>query len=264
MQRGAFDQLIAPLDPPKLRLSLQRAYEFRSAETKLESFLSAQTAARDRARGNTRKMRPAPRPAPSVPRAARRATRRPGPSQLAVGFVLGCVLFFAGLVAVRTILLGMSDALASAGLAADSAAAAPSLGVANEAKDSRAGAFATERQRPFAATADFTQRPFESDRSEPSVLGSSLPGYEPAAIAERVAPRYSAAALERHLEGTVRIRAVIGIDGTTHGLARMSGDPVLAQIAMDAIALWRYAPATVDGVPVESEVIIPVNFQLPN
>jgi outer membrane biosynthesis protein TonB len=44
----------------------------------------------------------------------------------------------------------------------------------------------------------------------------------------------------------------------------VSGDPLLAQIAMDAVALWRYAPATVDGEPVESEVIIPIDFHLPD
>jgi outer membrane biosynthesis protein TonB len=44
----------------------------------------------------------------------------------------------------------------------------------------------------------------------------------------------------------------------------VSGDPALAQIAMDAIALWRYQPAALDGEPVESEVIIPIEFQLPN
>jgi outer membrane biosynthesis protein TonB len=62
----------------------------------------------------------------------------------------------------------------------------------------------------------------------------------------------------------VRIRAVIGKDGVPRGLASVSGDPLLAQIAMDAVALWRYAPATVDGQPVESEVIIPIDFHLPD
>ena len=57
---------------------------------------------------------------------------------------------------------------------------------------------------------------------------------------------------------------MIGVDGVPRGIARLSGDPTLAQIAIDAVALWRYAPATLDGQPVESEVIIPVDFQLPD
>jgi CheY-like chemotaxis protein len=35
MQRGAYERLTAPLKMPHLRLALQRAYEFRLAETKL-------------------------------------------------------------------------------------------------------------------------------------------------------------------------------------------------------------------------------------
>src|SRR4029077_13627964 len=116
MQRGAYDKSTAPLNMPQLRLTLQRAYEFRLAETKLESFLTAQTVAKEGPRKVRRQgVRPSATPvraAVAAPRAARRARPHSAPSRLAVGFVLGCVLFFAGLVAVRTILTGMGDALA--------------------------------------------------------------------------------------------------------------------------------------------------------
>lgn len=56
----------------------------------------------------------------------------------------------------------------------------------------------------------------------------------------------------------------VGTDGSPHDLARVSGDATLAQIAMDAVSLWRYQPAMVDGRPVESEVIVPIDFHLPN
>ena len=261
MLHGAYDNLTAPLNMPQLRLALQRAYEFRSAETKLESFLSQQTAERERLQGaKTRKARSAPRnarPIPVAPRPVRRPTQRPGPSLLAVGFLLGCVLFFAGLVAVRTILVGMGDALASASFAADSGGAAPVGKIP-------AGTFATRHARPVANAAGFTQRAFDTELNSPAGLNSSLSGYEPPVVLERVEPRYSALASARRLQGTVRIRAVIGTDGSPSGLARVSGDPTLARIAMDAIALWRYQPAMVDGEAVESEVIVPIDFQLPN
>lgn len=117
------------------------------------------------------------------------------------------------------------------------------------------GALDPDSAHPFRA---------EAELAAPARPHSSLPGYEPAAIIERVTPRYSLEARTQHLQGTVRIRAVIGKDGVPRGLARVSGDPLLAQIAMDAVALWRYAPATVDGEPVESEVIIPIDFHLPD
>jgi TonB family protein len=255
MLHGAYDKLTAPLNMPQLRLALQRAYELRSAETKLESFLSRQTAERLRGSKILRKSQPAPRaarPAPAPPRHMRRPVQRPSPSLLAAGFVLGCLLFLAGLFAVRTILVGMGDALASAGIAGDSGgtAAVPNTPVST-------GAFASHGTRPVANAAGFTQRAFDDE-------SNSLSGYASAVILERVEPRYSALASTRRLQGTVRIRAIIGTDGSPRGLARVSGDPTLAQIAMDAIALWRYQPAALDGEPVESEVIIPIEFQLPN
>jgi protein TonB len=117
------------------------------------------------------------------------------------------------------------------------------------------GALDPDSAHPFRA---------EVELAAPARLHSSLPGYEPAAIIERVTPRYSLEARAQHLQGTVRIRAVIGKDGVPRRLARVSGDPLLAQIAMDAVALWRYAPATLDGQPVGSEVIIPIDFHLPD
>jgi TonB family protein len=271
MQRGAYERLTAPLKMPHLRLALQRAYEFRLAEAKLENFLTQQTATHENPRtAPKRKARPAARAAAAAPRPVRRS-RPVAPSRLAVGFVLGCVLFFAGLVAVRTILSGMGDALASAGFAADPGAA-PSGGAL--AGEPHSNSFSTSHFWPLTATSEVgkgaldpaSAHPFreEAELPAPARLHSSLPGYEPAAIIERITPRYSLEARAQHLQGTVRIRAVIGKDGVPRGLARVSGDPLLAQIAMDAVALWRYAPATVDGEPVESEVIIPIDFHLPD
>jgi TonB family protein len=271
MQRGAYERLTAPLKMPQLRLSLQRAYEFRLAEAKLENFLTQQTATHENPRtAPKRKARPAARAAAAAPRPVRRS-RPVAPSRLAVGFVLGCVLFFAGLVAVRTILSGMGDALASAGFAADPGTT-PSGGALAGVPQSNS--FSTSHFWPLTATSEVgkgaldpaSAHPFreEAELAAPARLHSSLPGYEPAAIIERVTPRYSLEARTQHLQGTARVRAVIGKDGVPRGLARVSGDPLLAQIAMDAVALWRYAPATVDGEPVESEVIIPIDFHLPD
>lgn len=272
MQGGAYERLTAPLKMPHLRLALQRAYEFRLAETKLESFLTQQTAAHENPRtAPKRKARPAVIAAAAAPRLAGRSGRQVTPSRLAVGFVLGCVLLFAGIVAVRTILTGMGDALASAGFAADSRGVPPGDALAGE---THSGSFGGSHFWPLSATTDAGKGAFDPDSAHPfraeaelaapARPHSSLPGYEPAAIVERVTPRYSLEARAQHLQGTVRIRAVIGQDGVPRGLARVSGDPLLAQIAMDAVALWRYVPATVDGQPVESEVIIPIDFHLPD
>jgi periplasmic protein TonB len=273
MRCGAYDTLTAPLNTPQLRLTLQRAYEFRLAETKLESFLTEQVVAKEGSqKARSRKVGPAAPPVQAIaaPRPLRRVRPHSAPSRLAVGFVLGCVIFFGGLVAVRTILTGMGDALASAGFAADPGAGSPEANTLAPA--SQPGAFPARHIGPLTAPADFSQ-----GAKDPNVPGrfrdegelaarphSSLPGYEPATLIERVTPRYSQEARNSHLQGKVQIRALIGVDGVPRGISRLSGDPMLAQIAIDAIALWRYAPATLDGQPVESEVVIPIEFQLPD
>src|SRR5579872_4356826 len=162
MLRGAYDKLTAPLNVPQLRLALQRAYELRSNETRLESFLSQQTAQRDGLRASPlgslrdrrirRKTAPAPRaarPAPLPPRHLRRPAQRPAPSLLAAGFILGCLLFFTGLFAVRTVLVGMGDALASAGFAPDSGGAAAAV----PSTSATTGTFASHAARPVANAA---------------------------------------------------------------------------------------------------------------
>ena len=268
MQRGAYERLSAPLKMPHLRLALQRAYEFRLAESKLENFLSQQTAAHENPRtAPKRNARPAVRGAAAAPGPVRRS-HQVAPSRLAVGFVLGCVLFFAGLVAVRTILSGMGDALASAGFAEDSGSAPSGDRLGSEPSSSSLGA---SHFWPLTATSEVGKGSLEPESAYPFRSEAEVPrprsflrGYEPASIIERVTPRYSTEARSQHLQGTVRVRAVIGKDGVPRGLARVSGDPLLSQIAMDAVALWRYAPATVDGEPVESEVIVPIEFHLPD
>jgi TonB family protein len=276
MQRGAYEKLAAPVNMPQLRLALQRAYEFRSAEMKLESFLSEESASRERARKTqSRNARPSTRAAIGAARLARpaRPLAQPAdPSRLAVGFVLGCVLFFAGVVTVRTILASMGDALASADGLAVPAAEAGSNPLQPTA---RVREFPLHRNWPLSASADFKSGEFDSVltpdhfRSEaelpPAVRPhTSLPGYDPAVVIERVTPRYSTEARALHLQGTVKIQAVIGKDGVPRMLARVSGDATLARIAMDAISLWRYEPAMLDGKAVESETIIPIEFRLPD
>lgn len=188
------------------------------------------------------------------PRLVRRSRQ---PSRLAIAFVLGCVIFFAGLVAVRTIVVDIGHALASgkfAGNTGDSTSP-PTSGDAHGSPIALPTGASPEAP-------DFNQRAFDTDLKPPTIEEASLPSYEPPAIIERVEPRYSADARARRLEGTVRIRALIGSDGSPSELACVSGDPILAQIAMDAISLWRYQPARIDDDPVVSEVIIPIRFQM--
>jgi protein TonB len=56
--------------------------------------------------------------------------------------------------------------------------------------------------------------------------------------------------------------ATISKDGDIADLALVSGEPMLAKAAMDAVKHWKYRPYFLQGQPVEVETQIQVNFTL--
>jgi protein TonB len=83
-----------------------------------------------------------------------------------------------------------------------------------------------------------------------------------AALTYRVQPQYPAAARLMHLQGTVRLRAIIGRDGSVSELEVLSGNPILVQAAVAAVREWRYRPTRLNNETVEVETYITVNFVL--
>jgi periplasmic protein TonB len=78
----------------------------------------------------------------------------------------------------------------------------------------------------------------------------------------RVEPIYPPEAIQNRVEGTVKLRAVIGRDGRVKGLGLMSGPPPLVSAAMSAAREWRFIPALLNGEPVESETDINIEFRV--
>ena len=87
-------------------------------------------------------------------------------------------------------------------------------------------------------------------------------GVDPAQLVHRVEPEYPLIAKQIGLAGTVRLRALIGTDGSIRELELVSGNPILAQAALAAVAQWRYRPTLLNNQPVEVETHITVVFQL--
>lgn len=77
-----------------------------------------------------------------------------------------------------------------------------------------------------------------------------------------VKPKYPKEAKKNHIEGTVRLEALIGTDGAVKKLEVISGDPALTDSALEAVKKWRYKPIKIQGEPVEVETEIDVNFTL--
>ncbi len=77
---------------------------------------------------------------------------------------------------------------------------------------------------------------------------------------ERVPPIYPSLARQTHIQGTVRLHAIIATDGSMKSVEVMSGHPLLVQAALDAVRKWRYQPTLLNGAPVEVDTTVDVIF----
>ena len=85
---------------------------------------------------------------------------------------------------------------------------------------------------------------------------------EAAKLINKVSPQYPEVAKSAHVTGTVVLRAVISKSGDIQQLQLVSGPPLLAKAAMDAVTQWRYRPTVLNGQPVEVDTTIDVVFSL--
>ncbi len=95
--------------------------------------------------------------------------------------------------------------------------------------------------------------------TEDTIRVPSMPEWK---LLHRVAPVYPAAAVDAHIQGTVRFTAVIGRDGRIESLHLVSGHPLLVSAARDAVQQWVYRPTERAGRPVRVVTSIDVRFWL--
>ncbi len=81
-------------------------------------------------------------------------------------------------------------------------------------------------------------------------------------IIRRVQPVYPPLARQARIQGPVVLQAEIGKDGSIQNLRLISGHPMLAPAAIEAIKQWKYKPYILNGEPVEVETTITFNFTL--
>jgi len=80
----------------------------------------------------------------------------------------------------------------------------------------------------------------------------------------KVNPQYPDEAKDAHIQGAVLLRAIIDKEGNVANLQLISGHPLLAPAAIEAVKQWKYRPYLLQGNPVEVETHIQVNFTLMN
>jgi protein TonB len=77
-----------------------------------------------------------------------------------------------------------------------------------------------------------------------------------------VPPVYPMLAKNQHVSGNVLIDALIDPNGRVTTMKVVSGPTLLHQAAMDALKLWKYQPAMLDGKPVSMHLTVTLQFRL--
>lgn len=102
------------------------------------------------------------------------------------------------------------------------------------------------------------------DKPRPSVENSAYfyPFDEPPIVTEFVTPDYPDEARSRGLEGTVRIKVLVGLDGVVEeAIVHGSTHPMFDAPALAAAQSFRFKPAMYKGAVTKSYVVVPVYFQ---
>lgn len=81
-------------------------------------------------------------------------------------------------------------------------------------------------------------------------------------LIKRVEPPYPVLAKQAGIQGTVLIKAVISREGAIERADVVSGHPLLAHAALEAVREWKYRPYYLNGEPVEVETQVTVKFVL--
>jgi TonB family protein len=83
-------------------------------------------------------------------------------------------------------------------------------------------------------------------------------------VVDKVAPIYPQSAKSAGVQGSVKLDAIIGMDGRPKLLRVVNTEinPELARSAIEAVSKWRYRPMLVNGKPVEVETTVTVVYSL--
>ena len=76
-----------------------------------------------------------------------------------------------------------------------------------------------------------------------------------------VLPEYPLIAKNQHLEGDVRVNAVIDVTGSVTSATPVSGRRLCNRRRWDALRQWKYRPATLHGKPVPMHLSVTIRFR---
>jgi protein TonB len=121
-------------------------------------------------------------------------------------------------------------------------------------------------QTPPAARSGIGMAPSSSAgdiQSEPQVVSVRVAaGVTQGLILKKAPPVYPQQAKYAHIQGSVRMSAVISKNGDVVDLEILDGPIELAVSAVNAVRQWKYRPYVLNGEPVEVRTEITVNYVL--
>lgn len=89
----------------------------------------------------------------------------------------------------------------------------------------------------------------------PLLAQNSAPANSDRRVTTRVAPSYPELAKRMHLQGVVKIEAIVRPNGTVKSTRVLGGNPVLVDSAMEAINKWKF-----ESGPNETTELVQLTF----
>jgi len=83
-------------------------------------------------------------------------------------------------------------------------------------------------------------------------------------LLSRTEPQYPPDALATHRAGNVVLEVHVAEDGSVSSIRTLSGDPILAAAAAEAVRNWRYQPYRLHDHPSQFQTDVTLTFALPD
>jgi TonB family protein len=133
------------------------------------------------------------------------------------------------------------------------------------------GSIAVEQLATMGSGSDSAGAPaaseaFASAVASPDGLSPQTPelatSLEPCQLVSSVQPVYPKEARKQKIQGDVKLRVVVGTDGSVRNVAAVDGPALLIGAAVDATRQFHYKPALLNGKPIETIQTVDISFQL--
>ena len=81
-------------------------------------------------------------------------------------------------------------------------------------------------------------------------------------LISRVQPEYPVDAKDQRVQGAVVLKVNLDREGNVANIQLVTGHPLLAPAAIEAVKQWKYRPYLLNDAPTEVETQVTVNFTL--